>query len=126
MVAVRDIPAMDVILVEKAAACGPKLVNSPVCVECLADVNIDSKYVFCHRCSLPFCSDKCRTSRVLHTMRECAMVAGSEKKIDETDLGDDSGVLASITAARLLNLRSDDPDLFERVDMLMDNIDKIR
>ena len=126
MVAVRDIPAMDVILVEKAAACGPKLVNSPVCVECLADVNIDSKYVFCHRCSLPFCSDKCRTSRVLHTKRECAMVAGSEKKIDVTDLDDDSGVLASITAARLLNLRSDDPDLFERVDMLMDNIDKIR
>ena len=126
MVAVRDIPALDVILVEKAAACGPKLVNSPVCVECLADVNINSKYVSCRQCRLPFCSDKCRTSRVLHTKKECAMIAGSEKKIDETDLENDSGVLASITAARLLNLKKDDPNLFERADMLMDNIDKIR
>ena len=126
MVAVRDIPALDVILVEKAAACGPKLVNSPVCVECLADVNIKSKYVSCNRCGLPFCSDKCRTSRVLHTKKECDIIAGSQKKIDETDLGDNSGVLASITAARLLNLKKDDPDLFQRVDMLMDNIDKIR
>ena len=34
MVAVRDIAALETILVERAAACGPKLQHSLVCVEC--------------------------------------------------------------------------------------------
>ena len=38
MVATRDIAALDTILVERAAACGPKLRHPAVCVECLAEV----------------------------------------------------------------------------------------
>ena len=39
MVAVRDIAALETILVEKAAASGPKLAHPAVCVECLASVD---------------------------------------------------------------------------------------
>ena len=42
MVAVRDIAALETILVEKAAASGPKLAHPAVCVECLASV--DTRY----------------------------------------------------------------------------------
>ena len=35
-------------------------------------------------------------------------------------------MLAGITAARLLSLREEEPEVFQRVDMLMDNMDKIR
>ena len=38
MVATRDIAALDTILAERAAACGPKLRHPAVCVECLAEV----------------------------------------------------------------------------------------
>ena len=41
-------------------------------------------------------------------------------------MAEDSGVLASLTAARLLSLREEEPEVYERVDMLMDNMDKIR
>ena len=44
MVAVRDIAALETILVEKAAASGPKLAHPAVCVECLASV--DTRYIF--------------------------------------------------------------------------------
>ena len=39
MVAVRDITALETILVERAAASGPKLAHPAVCVECLASVD---------------------------------------------------------------------------------------
>ena len=45
MVATRDISALEVILSERAAAVGPKLCHSPVCVECLAEVDLDSPQV---------------------------------------------------------------------------------
>ena len=68
MVAVRDIPALDIILVERAAACGPKLVNTPVCVECLADVSVTGEdYIKCQQCHLPFCSEKCKSVKIMHT-----------------------------------------------------------
>ena len=38
MVATRDIAALDTVLTERAAACGPKLRHPAVCVECLAEV----------------------------------------------------------------------------------------
>ena len=38
MVATRDIAALDTVLAERAAACGPKLRHPAVCVECLAEV----------------------------------------------------------------------------------------
>jgi len=123
MVATRDIPALDVILVEKAAACGPKLSHTPVCVECFSDININS-YVPCHVCGLPFCSEKCRKARDQHTKSECQIF--SRSKISSGDLDKDSGVLASVTAVRLLNLRKNAPKVFEKIDILMDNMDHIR
>ena len=123
MVATRDIAALEIILVEKAAACGPKLSHTPVCVECFSEIDVDS-YVPCNLCGLPFCSEKCRKSRELHTKSECQIF--SKNKISSCDLDENSGVLASVTAMRLLNLRKNSPEVFERVDMLMDNMDYIR
>ena len=198
MLAVRDIAALETILVERAAASGPKLAHPAVCVECLASV--DTRYSFwlrqelktsqrlsiCHNfpralhlhltksdfkdfcllsfssfsalsalrrtkaliscphsqsltpfpssvsfisctsCGLPFCSKRCRTLRKLHTAKECALISRSSRELGKEDLAEDSGVLASLTAARLLSLREEEPELFQRVDMLMDNMDKIR
>ena len=49
-----------------------------------------------------------------------------KKEKHKEELEEDNGVLASVTAFRLLNLREEEPEVFERVDMLMDNMDKIR
>ena len=64
--------------------------------------------------------------RNLHTAKECALISRSSRKIGREDLAEDSGVLASLSAARLLSLREEEPEVYERVDMLMDNMDKIR
>ena len=126
MVAVRDISALETILVERAAASGPKLAHPAVCVECLASVDISATFITCGPCGLPFCSAGCRALRRLHTNKECALFARSRRKIGVEELAEDTGVLASVTAARLLSLREEEPEVFERVDMLMDNMDRIR
>ena len=125
MVATRDISALEVILSERAAAVGPKLCHSPVCVECLAEVDLDSDLVTCSKCGLPFCSVTCRDSRTLHSA-ECSLLAGCEPRLTKEDFHSNSGVLASVTAVRLLALRQDDPDLHHRVELLMDNLDRIQ
>jgi len=124
MVATRDIAALDTILVERAAALGPKLRNKAVCLECSADLDLDD-YVPCKKCGLPFCSDTCRKARVLHET-ECDYVARCEGGVQREDLEEDTGVLAAITALRLLRQKNDNPDVFERADMLVDNIDTIK
>ena len=126
MVAVRDISALETILVERAAASGPKLSHPAVCVECLALVDISAPFISCASCGLPFCSARCRTLKRLHTAKECEMFSRSRRRLDKEELEEDSGVLASVTAFRLLSLREEQPEVFERVDMLMDNMDKIR
>ena len=119
MVATRDIAALDTIMVERAAAVGPKLRNTAVCLECWAGVDSDS-YVACRQCGLPFCSDVCRQARQLHAV-ECMQVAQCQGGVGREDMVEDSGVLAAVTALRLLRLKHDNPDVFERVDMLVDN-----
>ena len=116
MVAVRDIEALETILEERAAACGPKLQHSPVCVECFQDVDM-SECDQCPRCHLPFCSTHCLHSGQLHDSRECQIFS-------RCDL--DHGRLASVTPLRLLRLRSEDQPLYNRVNMLVDNIQEIR
>ena len=125
MVATRNISALEVILSEVAAAVGPKLEHDPVCVECLAELDTRHQLISCPLCGLPFCSVKCRDSRRLHSA-ECSVLASCQPPLTREDLHRDSGVLASVTAVRLLKLRDKDPDLFQRVDMLMDNVDKLR
>jgi len=124
MVALRDIAALDTILVERAAALGPKLKNKTVCLECSAEVDIDS-YIPCKKCGLPFCSEGCRKARVLHVV-ECDYVARCQGGVKREELEEDSGVLAAITALRLLRQKHDNPDVYERADMLVDNVDIVK
>ena len=76
---------------------------------------------------------------MVHTPAECAVFARARDRKDgkdnndnndnndsDLDLAEDSGVLASVTAARLLRLRGEAPEVWERVDWLMDNIECIR
>ena len=64
---------------------------------------------------------------MVHTAAECAVFARARDREDtDLDLAEDSGVLASVTAARLLRLRAEAPEVWERVDWLMDNIECIR
>ena len=67
---------------------------------------------------------------MVHTAAECAVFARARDRKDsedtDLDLAEDSGVLASVTAARLLRLRAEAPEVWERVDWLMDNIECIR
>merc|ERR1711970_1038319 len=112
------------ILVERAAAVGPKLRYAPVCLECWEEVDLDS-YVPCKLCGLSFCSDTCRQARLLHPV-ECKNVALCQGGVSKEDLLEDSGVLASVTALRLLKQKQDNPDVFERADMLVDNVDTIK
>ena len=84
----------------------------------------------CPLCRLPLCSPACRAARVVHTAAECAVFARARDRKDskdsDLDLAEDSGVLASVTAARLLRLRAEAPEVWARVDWLMDNIECIR
>ena len=118
MVAVRDIEALETILEERAAACGPKLQHCPVCVECFQDVD---KCVQCPRCHLPFCSNRCLMSGQLHDAGECQIFSRCD-----LDHGGGTPLLASVTPLRLLRLRSEDQPLYNRVNMLVDNIQEIR
>ena len=64
---------------------------------------------------------------MVHTAAECAVFARARDRKDiDLDLAEDSGVLASVTAARLLRLRGEAPEVWARVDWLMDNIECIR
>ena len=67
---------------------------------------------------------------MVHTAAECAVFARARDCEDsedtDLDLAEDSGVLASVTAARLLRLRAEAPEVWERVDWLIDNIECIR
>ena len=126
MVATRDVSALEVLLTEEAAAVGPKLQHSWVCVECLADLNsTDCSLVFCSKCRLPFCSAHCRASSKLHSL-ECSVLAKCQPQLCREDFTADTAVLASVSALRLLALRKHNPSLYRRVDLLMDNVDKIR
>jgi len=124
MVAVTDIAALDTILVERAAALGPKLKNKAVCLECSNEVDLDN-YIACKQCGLPFCCQECRQARVLHET-ECSIIAKCQGGIRKDDLAEDTGVLAAVTALRLLKLKHDNIDVFERADMLVDNVDTVR
>ena len=120
MVAVRDIEALETILEERAAACGPKLQHSAVCVECFQDVDM-SDCDQCPQCHLPFCSNTCLHSRQLHDARECQIFSRCD-----LDQGGLVRALASVTPLRLLRLRSEDQPLYNRVNLLIDNIQEIR
>ena len=123
MVATKDISAGDIILQEEAAVLGPKLQHKPVCLECFEEVKLDT-FVACKMCGLPFCSVMCRQAGVLHPV-ECEYVGRCKEKVDKDDLEEDSGVLAAVTALRLLNLKHDNPDVYEYVDKLVDNVEHI-
>lgn len=121
MVAVRDIEALETILEERAVACGPKLQHSAVCVECFRDVDM-SQCDQCPRCHLPFCSTKCLHSGQLHDGWECQIFS----RCDLDHGGGCALALASLTPLRLLRLRSEDQPLYNRVNLLIDNIQEIR
>ena len=122
MVATKDISALDLILQEEAVVLGPKLQHKPVCLECFEEVKFDT-FVACKMCGLPFCSVLCRQAGVLHPV-ECEYVGRCKEKVDKDDLEEDSGVLAAVTALRLLNLKKDKPDVYECIDKLVDNIEQ--
>ena len=126
MVALRDIAALETILEERAAASGPKLCHAAVCVECLASVDTSALYVSCASCGLPFCSERCRAARACHTARECALFSRCQRRLGREDLEEESGVLASVTAVRLLALKEENLTVWERANILMDNMDRIR
>ena len=123
MVAIRDISALELILSEKAAAVGPKLVQPAVCVSCLAQLDSAEGHS-CPRCSVPLCSEDCEGG--LHTAQECQILAGARPPLRREDFQSNTGVLASLTALRLLLVREEDPDLHLRTELLVDNLDTIR
>ena len=130
MVATRDISALELILSEKAAAVGPKLVQPAVCVSCLAELEREGHSHSCPHCCLPLCSEACEGGEggegSLHTAQECRILAGARPPLRKEDFQSNSGVLASLTALRLLLVRQEDPDLHLRTELLVDNIEKIR
>ena len=128
MVATRDISALELILSEKAAAVGPKLSHPAVCVSCLAE--LEQEFSTCPHCGLPLCRAGCEGGEGgeggLHTPQECRILAGARPPLRREDFQRDSGVLASLTALRLLLVREEDPELHLRTELLVDNVDKIR
>ena len=128
MVATRDISALELILTEKAAAVGPKLSHPAVCVSCLAEVDNEARGPVCPQCGLPLCSARCEGGEggfSLHTRQECRILARARPPLSREDFQSDSGVLASLTALRLLVARQADPGLQFRTELLMDNLDQI-
>lgn len=132
IVATRDISPLEVILEDDPAVFGPNHDTEPVCLECLLPV--DGTYL-CSRCNLPLCGEKCDQTRQYH-IRECDLLSetpkGYKMVVDFSRVGKHPGVKAiapeycCITPLRLLALKDKEPELWDRVQMLMDHDDDRR
>ncbi|XP_059080183.1 SET domain-containing protein SmydA-8-like [Tigriopus californicus] len=132
IVATRSISPLEVILEDDPAVFGPNHDTEPVCLECL--VPVDGAYL-CSQCHLPLCGDKCDQIRKYHA-RECQLLSqtpkGYKMRVDFNRVGKHPGMKAiapeycCISPLRLLALKAQDPELWDRVQMLMDHDDDRR
>ena len=118
LVATRPIRAQETILLDTAALTGPPMVTSPVCPSCL--VTMSTPLLPCTRGSLPVCSLLCQESKA--HKQECKLLEDNRVKVNISNCEDVNSIYAFILPYRLLMMRKDGGDGWNRVASLMDHI----
>jgi len=123
VLASRDIKASEVILEDTPAVLGPNYETEAVCLECLSRADGS---ILCELCNLPLCSESCKGG--LRHQPECQVFSKLDKKVSVSSFGPSTIALeyGCITVLRLLHLRDNDPDTWERLGFLMDHDEERR
>ena len=119
LVAATDIRAGETVFSDLAAATGPDNNPRPVCLVCCARL-VRGHVVTCHTCGWPLCSVTCRDNIGPHH-RECELFRRHGIEFDINDMKTSCPSYNAIMVLRLLWLRDNDPETWEKIDMLMDH-----
>ena len=119
LVANTDIRAGEVVFTDIAAATGPDNNPRPVCLVCCARL-VRGHVVTCHTCGWPLCSATCRDNIGPHH-RECELFRRHGIKFDINDIKTTCPSYNAIMVLRLLWLKDNDQETWEKIDMLMDH-----
>ena len=119
MVATKDIPPGQTILLDTPAVWGPNLKSAPQCVNCLAPWQGTT----CQECRFPVCSEECAQGS--QHVQECGVLARIQDTYTFT-LGEQSNpALSLVNVIRFLRLPVTDPEKAARANLLMDHLEDI-
>lgn len=123
VMATRDIEPNEVIIIDRPAVLGPNYETEAVCLECLS--RVDGSYL-CPECELPLCGERCGAGPWHRP--ECSVFSRLEKKVRVRNFGRGTVALeyGCIAVIRLLWLRDNDPDEWDKVQLLMDHDEERR
>jgi len=116
MVAARDVEPLELILWDEAAAMGPRMGGTPVCLQCLKPAKPGA---LCTVCGWPVCDEVCQNGAA-HQM-ECNILSKSTEKIDFSNVRDVLETFRCIAPLRLLIVKNKCPEVWERLSYLMDH-----
>ena len=119
VVAATHIRAGDLVLSDPPAATGPDNNPRAVCLVCCARL-VRGHVVTCRQCGWPLCSDTCRDHIGPHH-RECELFRRQGIKFDINDVKTTCPSYNGIMVLRLLWLRDNDSETWDKIDRLMDH-----
>jgi hypothetical protein len=130
LVAVRDIEPLELVLWDSAAAMGPRMGSSTVCLQCLkplpaAKDAAEAAKQRCAACGWPVCGPDC-ASGPAHRI-ECPALAEAAKSIGRSTFpseslgGEVNDAYRAIAPLRLLLVKTKLPEVWERLAYLMDH-----
>jgi len=119
LVAARDVEASEEILIDYPAITAPYHdPQYPMCSECLCKTDGQS---FCDKCGLPLCEDpQCRQPGPNH-QEECAYFADLRNRVQIPKNAENTPFLISVL--RLLFVRDNNPEMWSKLDLLMDHVE---
>jgi len=116
LIAARDIRQGEVLFTDAPGGVGPDLNPKHCCVSCYKRLN---HLYRCSHCAWPLCGQECQGG--LHA-RECHLFKMHSPKFNVDDLKvKNKGAYNSIMVLRVLWLRENDKDTWDKINMLMDH-----
>ena len=119
LVAARDIPALEEILVDQPALVAPYYDPQPLCLECLRKTD---GTVSCASCGLPLCGREECEAGPAHRL-ECEYFTQLRSRLEIPRHNQNTPYLVSVL--RLLSVRDRDPAMWARLDLLMDHLEEL-
>jgi hypothetical protein len=129
LVAVRDIEPLELVLWDSAAAMGPRMGSSTVCLQCLKPLGAESAGQRCSQCGWPVCDSVCESGPA-HRI-ECPVLAKAKDRMTFPGGGTAAAAEANeayrcIAPLRLLLVKEKLPEVWEQLAYLMDHNEERR